>query len=214
MKPVIRPYALPDRAAVRAICCDTAFLGEPIDRFFDDRELVADAVARYYTDYEPGNSFVVASDDRVAGYFLGCLDTRQYQQVMNRRILPLVLLKGLARGALWRRGTRRPIFRLIRDIVAGKTKFPAPDPQFPAHLHINLLDAFRGQGLGQELMACGLEHFRAEGAPGVHLQTIKENVRAVRFFTSCGFEPAGEFPAPFWPEEVRPLTVLTMTRKL
>jgi len=43
----VRQYRDSDRAAVRALCCDTGFLGAPIDPVFEDRELFAD----FLTDY-------------------------------------------------------------------------------------------------------------------------------------------------------------------
>jgi hypothetical protein len=38
----LRVYRSEDLAAVRRICADTGFLGEPIDPVFEDRELFAD----------------------------------------------------------------------------------------------------------------------------------------------------------------------------
>ena len=38
----IREYRPSDREAVRRLCCDTGFLGEPIDPVYEDRELFAD----------------------------------------------------------------------------------------------------------------------------------------------------------------------------
>ena len=55
---IIRKFEDKDRAAVRKICCDTADRGEPIERFFPDREVAADLLTGYYTDYEPSSTFV------------------------------------------------------------------------------------------------------------------------------------------------------------
>ena len=45
----IRQFQGSDREAVRQLCCDTGFLGEPIDPVFEDRELFANYLTRYYT---------------------------------------------------------------------------------------------------------------------------------------------------------------------
>lgn len=49
----VRPYLPSDRQAVRSICCETGFMGNPIDPVFTDRDAFADFFTRYYTDYEP-----------------------------------------------------------------------------------------------------------------------------------------------------------------
>lgn len=209
----IRPYEPADRAAVHALCCDTAFMGEPIDRFFSDRELFADAVARYYTDHEPQQALVAEAQGRILGYFFGCADTARYGAVMTWQIAPLLVAKGLARGALWQRGTRRFLFGLLRSVAEGKADLPEPMPEYPAHFHINLRSDARGIGLGARLLEQGLARLRETGAHGVYLQTMKQNTRAVEFFRRFGFAPIFESPAPFWPPEVQPITILTMARK-
>src|SRR5947207_12936673 len=67
----IRSYRRSDRAAVRKLCCDTGFLGDPIDPVFEDRELFADFLTTYYTDHEPESSFVLEIGGQIRGYLLG-----------------------------------------------------------------------------------------------------------------------------------------------
>jgi hypothetical protein len=67
----IRSYRPSDREAVRALCCATGFLGEPIDPVYEDRELFADFLTTYYTDHEPESSFVIEKDGELRGYLLG-----------------------------------------------------------------------------------------------------------------------------------------------
>jgi hypothetical protein len=54
---LIRGYRRSDREAVRKLCCDTGFLGDPIDPVYEDRELFADFLTTYYTDHEPDRVF-------------------------------------------------------------------------------------------------------------------------------------------------------------
>src|ERR1700730_16957069 len=68
---IIRSYRRSDRAAVRKLCCETGFLGEPIDPVYEDRQLFADFLTTYYTDWEPESSFVVEMDGDICGYLLG-----------------------------------------------------------------------------------------------------------------------------------------------
>ena len=46
--------------AVRALCCETGFLGKAIDPVFEDRELFADFLTDYYLKHEPDSAFVLA----------------------------------------------------------------------------------------------------------------------------------------------------------
>ena len=49
----IRKYREKDRKAIRDISVKTSFLGNPIEFFVNDKELIADVLTRFYTDYEP-----------------------------------------------------------------------------------------------------------------------------------------------------------------
>ncbi|MDP3143475.1 MAG: GNAT family acetyltransferase, partial [Candidatus Omnitrophota bacterium] len=64
----IRHFKPADRDAVRKICCDTAFMGEPAENFFDDRKIFADVAISYYTDYEPESLFIAENEQEIIGY--------------------------------------------------------------------------------------------------------------------------------------------------
>ena len=86
--------------------------------------------------------------------------------------------------------------------VIGSVNDPARDPlfsdlpflkafadasaRFPAHLHINLAEDWRGHGLGARLIATFADHVRAEGAPGVHIVT-QRGMRNIGFYNANGF---------------------------
>src|ERR1700760_1107605 len=67
----VRKYRSSDRQSVRELCCETGFLGNAIDPVFEDRELFADYLTAYYTDWEPESSFVLLLNGRIDGYLLG-----------------------------------------------------------------------------------------------------------------------------------------------
>src|SRR5271155_3412543 len=67
----VRRYRASDRASVRALCCDTGFLGSAIDPVFEDRERFADFFTDYYLRHEPDSAFVVTKNNSVQGYLLG-----------------------------------------------------------------------------------------------------------------------------------------------
>jgi GNAT superfamily N-acetyltransferase len=183
----IRPYAPQDRAALRQICSDTADSGQPIERIFPDREVFADLLTNYYTQYEPQSAFIADNNGEVVGYLTGCVNTKRFLRVMIWRIIPLIAVKALFRGALWHPQT----VRLVRNNIGlwlngGHRTGPALDG-YPAHLHVNLKDGFRGKHVGQQLVEVFCKHARAAGAPGVHAGVSAENERACRFFQGMGF---------------------------
>ena|SRR5271165_1956407 len=75
----VRNYHQSDREPVRAICCETGFLGNPIDPVFEDRELFADFLTDYYLKHEPDSAFVVVKGNVVKGYLLGSRRPLSYQ---------------------------------------------------------------------------------------------------------------------------------------
>jgi GNAT superfamily N-acetyltransferase len=184
----IRRYEPRDRAALREIACDTADSGKPVERFFPDREVFADALTRYYTDIAPEATWIAEEAGHVVGYLTGCLDTRRYLRAMAFRIGPLAFLKALVRGTLWHRQTLKLISANFGDWVRGR-RMPLHD--FPAHVHINLRASARGRGVGEQLMEAFLRQAKAAGLVGVHANVSEANMGGRQFFEKFGFQALG-----------------------
>lgn len=190
---VVRPYERADRSRVRHICVETGYLGAPVGWLWRDATSFADMFSGYYTDVEPASAFVVELDGVVSGYLLGALDARRAWNpavVAGRHIL--------RRGIAVRAGTAGVVLRTILDGVADVVTrrvdpgmLAATDPEFPAHLHIDLLPAARGRGAGRRLMDAWFARLRQAGVPGCHLDTFAENTSGIAFFESVGFVRAG-----------------------
>ena len=183
----IRPYEPRDRPAVREICCDTADNGGPMESFFPDRELLADLVTRYYTDYEPQSAWVAERDSAVVGYLTGCLDTARFRRVMAWRIVPVLLGKALARGTPWHPQVRALLRANAGDWFRGGLRSGVSLAEYPAHLHVDLLAATRGLGVGRALMARWFDQVRAAGLRGIHAGVNADNTDGCRFFEAMGF---------------------------
>src|ERR1043166_4916889 len=69
----IRPYQQTDRGAVRRLCCETGFLGEPVAPLFQDSGLFADLFTNAYLDHEPEWALVAEVDGKIIGYLLGAV---------------------------------------------------------------------------------------------------------------------------------------------
>ncbi|MFH1173251.1 MAG: hypothetical protein V1692_01855, partial [bacterium] len=141
-----------DRSSVRKICADAADLGEPVENFFSDREIFADLLTGYYTDYEPQALWVAESDAAVVGYLSGCLDNFRYARVMFGKIIPGVFMRAALRGVFWRKDVWYILIALFKSYLIGGFNRKRYLDLYPAHLHINLAADFRHQGLGKMLM--------------------------------------------------------------
>lgn len=96
----------------------------------------------------------------------------------------------------------------IAGYLAGSCDDPAREPLFadigyfeelaeatvlyPAHLHINVHEAFRSTGTGSRLIARFVADLKRAGIPGVHLVT-SPNSRNVQFYLRNGFAPVRHF---------------------
>src|SRR3954464_3696784 len=91
----IRPFnPATDRARVRELCCETGFLGKPIDPVFEDRELFADYLTGYYTDWEPESAWVLVVNGDIRGYLMGSRRPWR-QQIYNVYSNVVLFARGL-----------------------------------------------------------------------------------------------------------------------
>jgi ribosomal protein S18 acetylase RimI-like enzyme len=192
----VRPYQPADRAAVLRIAADTAFFGEPVERFMEDRRLQADFFIAYYLDHEPQCAWVAVANDEVVGYLTGSTGARATER--GKTATALKAAAGLV-GFRYRVGplTRRYALRAARAVLAGE--YPKIDEhRFPAELHINLTADARGLGLGRALLEACLNQMTALGVPGIHLSTTSRNVAALRLYEKLGFEVLGRKRSTLW----------------
>lgn len=183
----VRPYTSADREAVRRICADTGFMGNPVDEIFTDRAVFADFFTRYYTDYEPDCALVTEDVDsgQVVGYLLGCVRFR-YQawkqiELMVLRTIPKVLFRYLT--FQYNKASRRflywVIFRSIRETP--------PAPRHSAHFHINLLPAYRTSVWGREMIFTFFDMANHRGVRRIYGQIQTRDDRRTNFWTRYGF---------------------------
>jgi GNAT superfamily N-acetyltransferase len=184
----IRAYESKDRAGLRQICCDTADAGQPVERFFPDREVFADLLTDYYTEFEPQSTFVADNGGEVVGYTTGCLDTKRFLSIMKRRIVPMIFFKALLRGTLWHPQTVRLLRANLGLWLKGGHRTGPKLDDYPAHLHVNVRRGFRGQRVGERLVEMFCERARVAGVRGVHAGVSAENTRARHFFAELGFK--------------------------
>jgi ribosomal protein S18 acetylase RimI-like enzyme len=184
---LVRPYQTADRPQVRYICHVTGYMGEPVDWLWRDTESFGNPFTSSYTDGEPESALVAELDGTVAGYLLGCVDSRTTWNpaaIFGRHLV--------RRGIGLRPGTAGVVWRSLGDVALDAMHrrlppFSAYDERWPAHLHIDLLPAIRGHGVGARLMHRWLETLQEMRVPGCHLETLGQNDGAIAFFESMGF---------------------------
>lgn len=181
---LIRKYEPRDREAVRRLCCETGYLGQPIDPVFEDRELFADYLTSYYTDCEPESSFVLEQDGVVKGYLLGSRFPLRQQR--HGFFLNLSLFwRAMRRYWTYNRASRDFIGWILRN---SWREVPAA-PRCNAHFHINCLAEAQSVAGTRELINQYLEYLRDAGEKAVFGQMVTfENRRGAGIFQRYGFK--------------------------
>jgi len=183
-KITIRNFRASDRDIVRKLCCDTGFLGNPIDPVFEDRKLFADFLTGFYTDWEPESAFVIEVNGEVKGYLLG--SRRPFmQQVYNIYQNAGLFLRGIFRYPRYNEASRRFIHWII---FQGWREVPAA-PRRTAHFHINLLPEARSIAFTRLLMDAYLKYLHKHGEKRVYGQMVTfESRRGAKMFERYGFK--------------------------
>jgi hypothetical protein len=171
---IIRPFAAKDREKIRFICCETGYLGNPIDSIFSDRDLFADYLTRYYTDIEPELSWVGEKDGEVVGYLIGCKRWKlnQWWGIWNG--IRLAAKAGL-RFITGRYDSKDRKF--LKWIILSAWKETPPTPPESAHFHFNSLQGHRKMGIARDMVVTLIKKLREAKVPRVYGQMITYNNR-------------------------------------
>src|SRR5215471_11188398 len=180
----IRSFRKTDREAVRRLCCDTGFLGLPIDPVYEDRQLFADFLTTYYTDWEPESSFVIEKDGEIRGYLLGSRKPLRNQLYLFLQKL-LLFFKTLPRYFRYNGASRRFVLWILMN---GWREVPAAPRRVP-HFHINLLPDARKMSTTRALMSAYLSYLYRCGEKHVYGQIVTfDSRRGEQLFELAGFK--------------------------
>jgi ribosomal protein S18 acetylase RimI-like enzyme len=193
----IRKYNVNDRNSLFKIGADTAFFGDQIEVYLDDRQLFLDSFYAYYTDIEPNYSWVAICEDQLIGFLTGCIDARKYQRDIYRIIIPRVI-KKLFQGKYRIRYRSVSYFAGLLTAVLHGGHYSIDYNMYPAHLHINIDKKFRGFGLGKTLIHAYLEQLSSLKVRGVYLHTTSQNITAYKLYEKLGFKLLWYHPNHFW----------------
>jgi ribosomal protein S18 acetylase RimI-like enzyme len=174
-----------DLASLSTICLRTGNHGGDASGCCTHPELLGDYFAVPYAGYDPNLCLILDAEDgtRACGYILGVADTRAFVGWFNREWLPRLREKYLTVTA-----PENACDAWLLRALQNDAPVPAWADQYPAHLHIDLLERAQGQGWGRELVHAWLDLVAARGVRGMHLGVSKANSRAIAFYESLGLQ--------------------------
>jgi ribosomal protein S18 acetylase RimI-like enzyme len=186
----IRPYQPADLDDMYRICLLTAANGEDGTALFHDAKLPGHLYVGPYVSFEPSLAFVAEDAAGVAGYTLGALDSRAFEDRLERDWWP-ALRSDYPEPATDADPSTPEQYAIHNIHHPGRTADELA-AGFPSHLHIDLLPRMQRRGIGKKLITTMITALRDGGSPGVHLLVGRGNQRAAGFYRHLGFS---EYPA-------------------
>jgi GNAT superfamily N-acetyltransferase len=182
----IRPFLPTDRASVYQIAADTAFFGEPVEEFLDDRKLFCDAFIGPYLDHPATICLVAEKQNKIFGYVLGCMETHERVGWLWKHHYPGLIGKILTCKYRFGIKTIQYSFRVAAQLFLNE--LPRTDSRrYPIDLHINLDETMRGFGVGKLLLEAYHDRLRHAGGRGVYLHTTDQNLAACSLYEKMGY---------------------------
>ena len=188
-----------DEAAVSTVTLATGLLGQDASRLYEDPSLIGQIYSLPYVRLEPDLALVAEDAEGVGGYAVGVGDTAAWEARLEREWWPELRARypeppadlsewsaDQAASGMFHRPSRVP---------------PEVSERHPSHLHLNLMPRMQRLGLGGRLLERWLVVASSQGVRKVHVGVGTANDRALRFWSSNGFEPlvlAGGEPETVW----------------
>ena len=180
----IRSYKSADTSAVYEICLKTGNSGQDATHLFSDPLVLGHIYVGPYMEFEPQSVFILEDDEGPCGYIMGVLDSQTYYQWMHSEWLPKIRVnykKPTGNPDTWDETAK--ITDLLFHPVSQRLL-----PDYPAHLHIDLLSRAQGKGQGKLLMDRFIDYLKYNKIPGLHLELSSNNDRAFNFYRKYGIE--------------------------
>ena len=180
----IRSYKSADPSAVYEICLKTGNSGQDATHLFSDPLVLGHIYVGPYMEFEPQSVFILEDDQGPCGYIMGVLDSQTYYQWMHSEWLPKIRVN-------YKKPTGNPDTWDETEKITDLLFHPVSQrllPDYPAHLHIDLLSRAQGKGQGKLLMDRFIDYLKYNKIPGLHLELSSNNDRAFNFYHKYGIE--------------------------
>ncbi len=137
----------------------------------EQKQLLYGAYCNYYIEQEPENCFTALDGETVAGYIICTENAEKWAEDFER-----LYIKNLENSntADYLRGTMVLPLKYAKD--------------YPAHLHIDILDEYQRMGIGFKLMDALINHLKEKCIKGLMLSVDRNNEKGVNFYKKYGFE--------------------------
>ena len=180
----IRSYKSADTSAVYEICLKTGNSGQDATHLFSDPLVLGHIYVGPYMEFEPQSVFILEDDQGPCGYIMGVLDSQTYYQWMHSEWVPKIRVN-------YKKPTGNPDTWDETEKITDLLFHPVSQrllPDYPAHLHIDLLSRAQGKGQGKLLMDRFIDYLKYNKIPGLHLELSSNNDRAFNFYRKYGIE--------------------------
>ncbi len=178
----IRPYQTKDHNDVYTICLKTGDAGSDASNLYKDPNLLGHIYAGPYINLEPESAFMLEDEIGICGYIIGALDTQSFFNKVKSNWLP-ALQKQYTEPS----EDSKPWTKDEECIhLLFHPEKPELFPDYPSHLHIDLLIRAQGQGQGKIMMDHFMHYLQSQGSQGVHLGLGINNKRAFHFYKKYG----------------------------
>ena len=180
----IRPYNTSDHDTVYEICLKTGNSGKGAEHLHDDPMILGHIYAGPYITLEPESAFVLEDEMGVCGYIIGALNTQSFFNKVKSDWLPDVRKQYTDPSE-----SSKPWNKDEECIhLLFHPEIPLDLPDYPSHLHIDLLPRAQGKGLGRKMMDHFMTNIKKRGSVGLHLGLGIENHRAFKFYKKYGMK--------------------------
>lgn len=210
----IRRYQEGDKGAIRSICCETGFLGQPIDAIYRDRELFADLLTGAYLEHEPEWTLVAEIEGKVVAYLLGSVNTRfKLTLMLNGFQTVCKMLRRLLTGRYSDHPRSEQFVRWV--LTRGLAERPK-HPENAAHLHLNVDKAYRGRTIARRFWTIFEEMLKSAGMTRCYGEFYScKYQNPERVYSRYGFELFHKIETTiFYPEIAAPISTTCLSKKL
>lgn len=166
-KIMVREYTRQDEKEIQKICIETSV---SVFQKAEMQNMLLTAFCNYYINEEPENCFVAVKGTSVAGYILSTENSAVWAEKFEKNYIAVTddhMLK-----------------HFYQEILKTPLKY-AKD--YPAHLHIDILDEYQSMGIGTMLMERLVKHLKEKGVSGLMLSVACDNVKGQKFYEKFGF---------------------------
>lgn len=170
---VRQPETDSDWKIIRKICCETGKSGSPVEN--ERGSFFSEFWIGPYQKYCDDLAYVACNDQgSILGYLVGCDQTEAFERRKRYGFSLYLLVRVGLRFYQHNADTKRFVKRYLRLEKAPEDWFSSESrrelrTQYPAHLHINLSEKARGQGVGAALVGTFFSELQKRKTPGCHV---------------------------------------------